>query len=47
MSTNYFFAIFQQVKPHIEAKHGVCDHFEAVEFKTQVVAGTNYHVKVV
>merc|ERR1712096_16562 len=35
-----------EVKNDIAAKHGPFTFFEVIEFKTQVVAGTNYHVKI-
>ncbi|XP_054044706.1 cystatin-B-like [Rissa tridactyla] len=39
--------IADEVKPQIEEKEGkTFDVFTAVEFKTQVVAGTNYFIKV-
>ncbi|XP_061861733.1 cystatin-B [Colius striatus] len=39
--------IADKVKPQIEEKEGkTFDVFNAVEFKTQVVAGTNYFIKV-
>ncbi|KAM6309817.1 cystatin-B-like isoform 2-T2 [Podargus strigoides] len=39
--------IAEEVKPQIEEKEGkTFDVFTAVEFKTQVVAGTNYFIKV-
>ncbi|XP_054241507.1 cystatin-B-like [Indicator indicator] len=39
--------IANEVKPQLEEKEGkTFDVFTAVEFKTQVVAGTNYFIKV-
>ncbi|KAM9205260.1 cystatin-B-like [Mergus octosetaceus] len=39
--------IADEVKPQLEEKEGkTFDVFTAVEFKTQVVAGTNYFIKV-
>ncbi|XP_071415555.1 cystatin-B-like [Pithys albifrons albifrons] len=39
--------IVQEVKSQLEEKEGkTFDVFTAVEFKTQVVAGTNYFIKV-
>ncbi|XP_009555127.2 cystatin-B [Cuculus canorus] len=39
--------IAEEVKPQLEEKEGkTFDVFTAVEFKTQVVAGTNYFIKV-
>ncbi|PKK30431.1 cystatin-B [Columba livia] len=39
--------VVQEVKPQLEEKEGkTFDVFTAVEFKTQVVAGTNYFIKV-
>ncbi|XP_036599995.1 cystatin-A-like, partial [Trichosurus vulpecula] len=39
--------IVDEVKPQFEEKSNEkYDHFEAVEYKTQVVAGTIYYVKV-
>ncbi|XP_062450823.1 cystatin-B-like isoform X2 [Rhea pennata] len=38
--------IADEVKPQLEEKEGkTFDVFTAVEFKTQVVAGTNYFIK--
>ncbi|XP_030059833.1 cystatin-A isoform X1 [Microcaecilia unicolor] len=40
-------ALLDQIKPEYEAKTGKCPpKFKAVEYKSQVVAGTNYFVKV-
>ncbi|KAF7238113.1 Cystatin-B [Varanus komodoensis] len=39
--------IVQEVKPQVEEKEGKrFEVFDAVEFKTQVVAGMNYFIKV-
>ncbi|XP_042666159.1 cystatin-B-like [Centrocercus urophasianus] len=39
--------IANEVKPQLEEKEGkTFDVFTAVEFKTQLVAGTNYFIKV-
>nr|XP_020645231.1 cystatin-B-like [Pogona vitticeps] len=39
--------IAKEVKAQVEEKEGKAfDVFDAVEFKTQVVAGTNYFIKV-
>uniref|UniRef100_A0A8D0BY91 Cystatin B n=1 Tax=Salvator merianae TaxID=96440 RepID=A0A8D0BY91_SALMN len=39
--------IVQEIKPQVEEKEGrQFEVFEAVEFKTQMVAGINYFIKV-
>ena len=44
---NYLFSIISQVKDQVEAKYGVGDRYEPVEYRIEVVAGYLYHVKVV
>ncbi|KAM6309816.1 cystatin-B-like isoform 1-T1 [Podargus strigoides] len=46
-SLKHHLHVVLKVKPQIEEKEGkTFDVFTAVEFKTQVVAGTNYFIKV-
>lgn len=42
-----FFLSFLKVKPQLEEKtNETYEEFKVVEYKTQVVAGTNYYIKV-
>lgn len=42
-----FFFSFLKVKPQLEEQtNETYEEFEAVEYKTQVVAGINYYIKV-
>lgn len=46
-SANHFFLFFLQVKPEFERREKrTYDIFRAIEYKTQVVAGINYFIKV-
>ncbi|KAM5281373.1 cystatin-A [Ctenodactylus gundi] len=40
-------AIADEIKPQLEEKTNASyEEFEAIEYKTQVVAGTNYYIKI-
>lgn len=43
----HFFFSFLKVKPQLEEQtNETYEEFEAIEYKTQVVAGINYYIKV-
>ena len=42
---NYLFSIISQVKDQVEAKYGVGDRYEPVEYRIEVVAGYLYHIR--
>lgn len=39
-------SIAHQVRPHVESQLGAFETFEPHSYKTQVVAGTNYLIKI-
>ncbi|NXT53133.1 CYTX protein, partial [Pluvianellus socialis] len=44
---NHFFPSFLQVKPQFESRENkTCGIFNAIVYRTQVVAGINYFIKV-